>query len=280
MNIKFKMPKFQRHLTNRAMWKELLLTFLGTTISIVLTFGTAHLLDVRQRVKDRKMSALMVTGNVERFARVLDGLSDDLMQRDTIAAWLLSLPIDSLDDVPHHLMVEAVNAVITLPQLSHDKTAENIFSNSIETWKNMGNFSFIDKIGQSFAEINECERSYNDFINGTAKHVDWIKRHSQELPGDDICMKCMLNNEFRDNIGEIHGWICYLRFLAASFRYTNAESMDLIGITEEEMIKFADLHDGVSTSSRPEPLYQTYITPKLKFDSLTTMPGLIERVVY
>ena len=280
MNIKFKMPKFHRTLTNRSMWKELLLTFLGTTISIVLTFGTAHLLDVRQRVKDRKMSALMVTGNVERFARVLDGLSDDLMQRDTIAAWLLALPIDSLDAVPHHLMVEAVNAVITLPQLSHDKTAENIFSNSIETWKNMGNFSFIDKIGQSFAEINECERSYNEFINSTAKHVDWIKRHSHELPGSDLCMKCMLNNEFRDNIGEIHGWICYLRFLAASFRYTNAESMDLIGITEEEMIKFADLHDEASTSSRPEPLYQTYITPKLKFDSLTTMPGLIERVEY
>ena len=81
MNIKFKMPKFQRHLTNKAMWKELLLTFLGTTISIVLTFGTAHLLDVRQRVKDRKMSALMVTGNVERFARVLDDLADELKPR-------------------------------------------------------------------------------------------------------------------------------------------------------------------------------------------------------
>ena len=95
MNIKFKMPKFHRTLTNKSMWKELLLTFLATTISIVLTFGTAHLLDVRQRKKDRKMSALMVTGNVERFARVLDGLADDLMQRDTVASWLLGLPLDS-----------------------------------------------------------------------------------------------------------------------------------------------------------------------------------------
>lgn len=280
MNIKFKMPKFQRHLTNKAMWKELLLTFLGTTISIVLTFGTAHLLDVRQRVKDRKMSALMVTGNVERFARVLDDLADELMQRDTISAWLLGLPLDSLETVPHHQLLDAVNAVISMPQLSHDRTAENIFSNSIETWKNMGNFNFIDCVGQSFAEINECEKSYNDFITGTAKHVDWIKRHSNELPGDNLCMKCMLNNEFRDNIGEIHGWICYLRFLAASFRYSNSKSMAMIGIKEDEVMQFADSNVDSTSTNRPEPLYQSYITPKLKFDSLATMPGLIDRLEY
>ena len=280
MNIKFKMPKFQRHLTNKSMWRELLLTFLGTTISIVLTFGTAHLLDLQQRAKDRKMSALMVTGNVERFARVLDDLTDALMQRDTIASWLLGLPKDSLANVPHHQMVEAVNAVISLPQLSHDRTAENIFSNSIETWKNMGNFNFIDRVGQSFAEINECEKSYNDFINGTAKHVDWIKRHKKDFPGDGLCMKCMLDDEFRDNIGEIHGWICYLRFLAASFRYSNSKSMNMIGISEKDVMTFADSSNDTTTIRQPEPLYQTYITPKLKFDSLSSMPDLIDRLEY
>lgn len=280
MNIKFKMPKFQRTLTNRSMWKELLLTFLGTTISIVLTFGTAHLLDIRQRVKDRKMSALMVMGNVERFARVLDDLADDLTQRDTIATWLLALPVDSLESVPHGQMVDAVNAVITFPQLSHDRTAENIFSNSIETWKNMGNFNFIDRVGQNFAEINECEKSYNDFIMSSAKHVDWIKRHPNNFRGDDMCMKCMLDTEFRDNIGEIHGWICYLRFLAASFRYSNLKSMSMIGITEEDVMSFADSSNETTTVDRPEPLYQSFMTPKLKFDSLSTMPGLIDRIEY
>lgn len=280
MNIKFKMPKFHRTLTNKGMWRELLLTFIATTISIVLTFGTANLLDRRQRVKDRKMSALMVTGNVERFARVLDGLADDLMQRDTIAAWLLGLPTDSLGGVPHHTMVEAVNAVISLPQLSHDRTAENIFSNSIETWKNMGNFNFIDRVGQSFSEMNDCENTYNEFINGTAKHVDWIKRHANELPGEGICEKCLLNNEFRDNIGEIHSWICYLRFLAASFRYSNLKSMKMIGITEEEVMQFADSRGDSPTADNPEPLYQSYITPKPVFDSLNTMPDLIDRLEY
>jgi len=45
MNVKFKMPKFGRKLTGGGMMKELLLTILATTISIVLTFGTAHLIE-------------------------------------------------------------------------------------------------------------------------------------------------------------------------------------------------------------------------------------------
>ena len=280
MNIKFKMPKFRRTLTNRSMWKELLLTFLGTTISIVLTFGTAHLLDLRQRAKDRKMSALMVTGNMERFARVLDGLADELTQRDTIASWLLGLPTDSLENMPYHELSNAVNAVISIPLLSHDRTAESIFSNSIETWKNMGNFNFIDHVGQSFAEMNECENTYNDFINGAAKHVDWIKRHSKDYPGDNICIKCLLDEEFRDNIGEIHGWICYLRFFAASLRYSNAKSMEMIGLSETDVMNFADTHDDTEKPDSPEPLYKTFMTPTLTFDSLNTMPELIDRLMY
>ena len=39
------MPKFGRKLTGGGMVKELLMTILATTISIVLTFGTAHYIE-------------------------------------------------------------------------------------------------------------------------------------------------------------------------------------------------------------------------------------------
>ena len=41
MNVKFKMPKFGRKTNGGSMMKELILTTLATSISIVLTFGTA-----------------------------------------------------------------------------------------------------------------------------------------------------------------------------------------------------------------------------------------------
>lgn len=45
MNVKFKMPKFGEMSSGKSMLRELLMTTIGTTISIVLTFGTAAWLD-------------------------------------------------------------------------------------------------------------------------------------------------------------------------------------------------------------------------------------------
>ena len=65
MNIKFKMPKFGRKLTGSSMTKELLLTILGTTISIVLTFGTAHLIERRQAEQARKLMAMTIINDMD-----------------------------------------------------------------------------------------------------------------------------------------------------------------------------------------------------------------------
>ena len=43
MNVKFRMPKFGQMQGGKSMLRELLMTTLGTTISIVLTFGTTAL---------------------------------------------------------------------------------------------------------------------------------------------------------------------------------------------------------------------------------------------
>ena len=48
MNVKFRMPRFWRQPKQNGIFKELLLTFIGTTLSIVLTFGTAQYLERKQ----------------------------------------------------------------------------------------------------------------------------------------------------------------------------------------------------------------------------------------
>ena len=48
MNVKFRMPKFGQMQSGKSMLRELLMTTLGTTISIVLTFGTAAWMDQQE----------------------------------------------------------------------------------------------------------------------------------------------------------------------------------------------------------------------------------------
>lgn len=52
--------------------KDLLMAFAGTTLSIVLTFGTSAFIDHVKRNKDRRMTALMVLSNIESSVRSLE----------------------------------------------------------------------------------------------------------------------------------------------------------------------------------------------------------------
>ena len=81
--IKFRMPKSARTWAKGSTMREMALAIIATTISIILTFGTAALLERCQRVEDRKLSAMMVMSNIEQFSRQLDRLAQDMAYRDS-----------------------------------------------------------------------------------------------------------------------------------------------------------------------------------------------------
>lgn len=61
-------PEMEPKETRGNFWKHLGMLVLGTTTSLVLTFGTAQFIEKQQRNKDRRLTALMVMSNIEAFA--------------------------------------------------------------------------------------------------------------------------------------------------------------------------------------------------------------------
>ena len=129
-------------------WKQIGMIIIGTTISLAFTLIAAQLTENHQRAKDRRLSAMMVMSNIEIFSRLMDDYSAYLAPADSVATWLLSKPIEELELMPEEELNSLIDQVTSLPFMSHDKSAENIFSNNIETWKNMGNVAFISIAGQ------------------------------------------------------------------------------------------------------------------------------------
>ena len=82
-------PKPPRIDPNGSISRTLLLTVIGTTISIILTFGTSQLLQTHRKAKDRKMTAMMVIGNIETFAENLEQSANRMRWNDTLATFLL-----------------------------------------------------------------------------------------------------------------------------------------------------------------------------------------------
>ena len=269
------MPRSARNWAYGSTWRELLLTIVGTTISIVLTFGTAGLLDRCQRIEDRKMSAMMVMSNIEKFSRTAEEMSQKIARCDSIGAWMLSLPKDSLDLIPPEEVQNLLLEVMTLVDpLTHDKTAENIFSNSIETWKNMGNFQFIDNVGKCFSEMNANEANWNQWVNEYEATISDVV--SQMKPGEHSFTKLLNDNSFRQKLVDFHVRKAWLEYVAANIRYLNSMNSQLIGINEDEVMAFTDERSRDILISKEKPKQADFRTDTISFDSLTTLRPVIQ----
>lgn len=246
--------------------------FLATTLSIILTFGTTGIVEHCQRIKDRKLSAMMVMGNIETFSRKVDDMSKSMARRDSIGTWMLSLPQDSLDLIPASEMVDLINEVIAgIDFLTHDKTAESIFSSNIETWKNMQKFQFIDNVGNCFSEMNADENYWKEWVEDFEQAVNDVLEHPEQHSGERTCTKLLRNTVFRQKIESFHVRQYWLEYIAAKYKYLNQKSAKMMGIDYSEVEAFADERLNEVDINSAEPVQSDYRKAPLNADSMNTL---------
>ena len=259
-------------------WKSLLRTVLGITISIILTFGTNGLIQQHRKEKDRKMTAMMVMSNIESFARTLEKRSDRMARNDSIAAWLLCTPYEDLELLPEKELDGLISQATNVATLNHDHTAENIFTNSIDTWKNVNNVYFIDNVGSCFSAINGVEEQFNQWVAEVPEALHDVQINPDQYEGNTIPMKMMHSSRLRTAIASIHNRRCWLRYAAATLRYFNLQNMEAIGISEKEVMEFTDVREegGKEVGTPPDAL--SFYTSVYTLDSLTSLTNLTNRI--
>lgn len=253
---------------DRDWWKDFVVAIIATTVSIVLTFGTASLVNHSKQKEDRKLTALMVMSNIETFARDLEETENELATIDSVATWLLKLPIDDVAKLGNAPFNEPIAVVFGVPILHHDKTAETIFSSNIDTWKNMGNYNFIDNVGKCFSQMNWIEEYYNDYILQINSTKDRIYNSPKDFPGNSLIEKYLRDEPLRRQLLKPHSIRRWLRYNTAQLRELNRQNMQIMGITEEEVMEFTDAR-GVLLDEEGEELHQLdFSVPRLEKDSL------------
>lgn len=175
MNVKFKMPQFGRNLTGKGWLKELLMTVVGTSISIVLTFGTAHYLEQRQKKSDARQTAMMVIHDMDNTIETLQTLSHKDASMAELARYLMENPdrVDSIDADTLQIMLVYLVAFDKSQQYRPDESSEKVFLSSQDSWKNIDNASFIDEVQQFYVGRHE----FYDHINNSSW---WKKPISEE----------------------------------------------------------------------------------------------------
>ena len=249
--------------------KDLLVAFAATTLSIILTFGTTAVVNRIKQKQERKLTALMVMSSIEQFARQLEEIEKDTAHRDSIATWLLSIPIEDVVKYDERLFFNALHEAIDLSAVTYDRTAETIFSSNIGTWKNMGNFKFINSVGNCFSEMSLIEEHYNGRVLDLKAVFDNIGLHKSDYPGSTMSEKALRNEEARAQLRTLTSFREWLNFCIAELRMENRNNMRFIGISEKEVIGFTD---DLGAADEYEDLNfdsSDFLIPNIEADSLS-----------
>ena len=256
----------------------MLLTILGITISIILTFGTNSLIQQYRKVQDRKMTAMMVMSNIESFARTLETRSDRMARTDSIAAWLLCMSYEDLELLPEKELDGLISQATYVATLNHDHTAENIFTNNIDTWKNVNNAQFIDNVGSCFSAINGVEEQFNQWVKEVPEAIHDVQVNPDQFEGSTIPMKTMHSTRMRTAMAAVHNRRCWLRYAAATLRYFNLQNMTAIGISEQEVMDFTTAREEKGENVGTPPDANSFYTNAYTLDSLTSLTHLNDRI--
>ena len=269
--MEIKLPPSIKLNKQTGFWKQIGMIIIGTTISLVLTIGTSVMLERKERASDRRLSALMVMGTIEDFANGIEQIVEKQRRCDSLCAWLLSEPVDELEQMPRETLENLMFDALSNNFVSFDKAAENIFSNNLETWKNLGNFQFINNVGDCFTRMHSIEDYWNDRVKEEEKTIDDISGHPDQYPGKYTCTKWLRNTNVRQAMAMKHNWLCWLHYQAEYMRFTNKQNMSVIGISEKDLREFMEEYHREIVIEEQPPVSDEFYTPMLKPDDLYTM---------
>ena len=142
MNIKLHTPKSLKMGSGMSSMKQFLLSILATTVSIVLTFGTAAYLDNKKKEKDKREIVMMVMYDMY-------GSLQTMKEAEAITHQLLDIQIKIAEDTTKFETLR-YQGLAQIPMADYTESTERIFSTSIETINTVGNVLFTEKVSEFY----------------------------------------------------------------------------------------------------------------------------------
>jgi hypothetical protein len=248
MNVKFKMPKFGRNLSGKGWLKELLMTFLGTTISIVLTFGTAQYLEDRQTEKVRRMMAMTIINDIDQSIEVVKKRKDAEEKGHEAACYVIenedrleSIGVDTLMMFISYVTNASFDASMEFKTMN-----ENIFNSSQDTWRTLNDRKFLNNVQEFYNLRVSLEQQSKDLIFfkkpfTKEEEYEMFLGEQIEIENTAAICRCLLKSKrlknYLDYVSE--RMTAYLVFLRLTTNL-NEENKFLTNITEQEMKEFVN----------------------------------------
>ena len=152
MNIKLHTPKSLKAGSGMSNMKQFLLSLFATSVSIVLTFGTAAIIDYNAKQKSKREIVMMVMYDMYNSLQSIEKADSTIQQA-------MDMQLQIAEDTSKFEALRYIFAQL-LPSVEYTETTERIFSSSIETINTVGNVLFTENV----AEFYQMRKLYKTSI--------------------------------------------------------------------------------------------------------------------
>ncbi|MBR4810152.1 MAG: hypothetical protein IK039_00125 [Bacteroidaceae bacterium] len=248
MNVKFKIPMSARKLKEDGMLKELLLTILATTISIVLTFGTSRIIEKRQDDRDRRLLAMTIINDMDETITCVRDLLEAEDNGYNITIWLMENMdrLESVSDDTLQAFFDYVTPSSFTQQSQFMKNDENILTMSQDSWRTLSDRKFFSNVQDFYNYKALLNRQFEESVIFRKPFTD--EEQYQMMMGTDemsthegyveMCrrmLKSVRVKRYTDFY--VNRMYDYQYFLLSTFK-ANEENKFLMNIAEQDMIDF------------------------------------------
>lgn len=143
-------------------WKQFLVTLLGTSIGVALTFTLNGVRESHRKDRAQRLTAMMIIHDIDNTVEDLKAIKkQEELQSAKALLWrdqpdsLKTAPFDSIYPVLEWLFNSGMD-------YRFDDSKERIFHSSQDSWQNLGSVKFIDNVQSFYYARKGLENQFNN----------------------------------------------------------------------------------------------------------------------
>jgi hypothetical protein len=214
MNIKLHTPTTLKSGSGMKTFKQFLLSILATTVSIILTFGTAAIIDYQKKKAAKKEMTMMIISDFDKTIEMVEKVDTSLLECRRLQNEIATHP-ETFDELHFGFAGKMAWVLDEFPE-----TTEKIFSTSIETFNIINDVNFVNEVSTFYLERRRYKTMFMDEFEEQWLNSEVIKS-----------LDSLLNFSFPEYV--------YLnRSFLVSFRATRDRCMQMMDVSESDLAAF------------------------------------------
>lgn len=166
MNVKLHTPKTLQAGSGMSSTKQFLLSLIATSVSIILTFGTAAIIDHNKKQAAKKEMVMMIISDIDNSIELVERVDTGLIECRRLQ--------NDIALHPEHFDSLNVNFAARMAWILDEfpETTERIFTSSIETFNTIGDVNFVREVSSFYMNRHK----YKEMVLGELKE-QWVGKN-------------------------------------------------------------------------------------------------------